>query len=137
MVHLKSIWELSWSPCGVCFGVHFGPSAVHFGVQFESMLRSDSGFGVRSPRDQISKALEPILALLLDPNVGPVLAPCWRRSGVLWRPWAFLDRSKGHLEFNFDQDGKRHDKKRLDFRKKAFKITCFQWFLKVPKIAFG
>ena len=69
MVHLKSIWELIWSPFGVCFGVHFGPSGVHFG----SMLRSDSDFGFRSPRDQISKALGPILALLLD----PMLAPCW------------------------------------------------------------
>ena len=73
MVHLKSIWELIWSPFGVCFGVYFGPSGVHFG----SMLRSDSDFGLRSPRDQISKALGPILALLLD----PMLAPCWLHVG--------------------------------------------------------
>ena len=72
MVHLKSIRELIWGPFGACFGVHFGPSGVHFGVHFEYMLRSDSDFGFRSPRDQISKALGPILALLLD----PMLAPC-------------------------------------------------------------
>ena len=59
------------------FGVHFGPSGVHFGVHFGSMLRSDSDFGLRSPRDQISKALGPILALLLD----PMLAPCWLHVG--------------------------------------------------------
>ena len=73
MVHLKSIWELIGSPFGVCFGVHFGSSGVHFGIHFESMLRSDSDFGFRSPRDQISRPLGPILALLLD----PMLAPCW------------------------------------------------------------
>ena len=77
MVHLKSIWKLIWSPFGVCFGVHFGPSGVHSGVHFESMLRSDSDFGLRSPRDQISKALGPILGLLLD----PMLAPCWLHVG--------------------------------------------------------
>ena len=77
MVHLQSIWELSWNPFGVSFGVHFGSSGVHFGVHFESMLRSDSDFGFRSLRDQISKALGPILALLLD----PMLAPCWLHVG--------------------------------------------------------
>ena len=77
MVHLKSIWESIWGTFRVCFGVHFGPSGVHFGVHFESMLRSDSDFGLRSPRDQISKALGPILALLLD----PMLAPCWLHVG--------------------------------------------------------
>ena len=77
MVHLKSIWELSWSPFGVCFGVHFGLSGVHFGVYVESMFRSDGDFGRRSPRDQISKALGPILALLLD----PMLASCWVHVG--------------------------------------------------------
>ena len=77
MVHLKSIWESIWSPFGVCFGVHFGPSGVHFGVHFGSMLRSDSDFGLRSPRDQISKALGPILAPLLD----SMLAPCWLDVG--------------------------------------------------------
>ena len=65
MVHLKSIWELIGNPFGVCFGVHFGPFGFHFGVKFGSMLRSDSDFGLRSSRDQISKALGPILALLL------------------------------------------------------------------------
>ena len=77
MVHLKSIWELIWSPFGVCFGVHFGPFGVYFGVHFLSMLKSDIDFGLRSPRDQISKALGPILALLLD----PMLAPCWLHFG--------------------------------------------------------
>ena len=88
MVHLKSIWESMNGPSEVdlgvdlgyiqgMFGVHFGPSGVHFGVHFESMLRSDSDFGFRSPRDQISKALGPILALLLD----PMLAPCWLHVG--------------------------------------------------------
>ena len=73
MVHLKSIWESIWGPFGVCFEVHFGPSGVHFG----SMLRSDSDFRFRSPRDQISEALGPILAPLLD----PMLAPCWLHVG--------------------------------------------------------
>ena len=77
MVHVKSIWESIWGTFRVCFGVHFGPSGVHFGVHFESILRSDSDFGLRSPRDQISKALGPILAPLLD----PMLAPCWLHVG--------------------------------------------------------
>ena len=77
MVHLKSIWELIWGPFGVCFGVHFGQSRVNFGVHFQSMLRFGSDFGLRSSRDQISKALGPILALLLD----PMLAPCWLHVG--------------------------------------------------------
>ena len=77
MVHLKSIWESIWDTFRVCFGVHFGPSGVHFGVHFESMLRSDSDFGLRSPWDHISKALGPILALLLD----PMLALCWLHVG--------------------------------------------------------
>ena len=73
MVHLKSIWELIWSPFGVFFGVHCVPSGVHFG----SMLRSDSDFGLRSPRDEICKGLGPILVPLLD----PMLAPCWLHVG--------------------------------------------------------
>ena len=73
MVHLKSIWELMWSPFGVCFGVDFDQFGVHFG----SMLRSDSDLGLRSPLDQISKPLGPILALLLD----HMLAPCWLHVG--------------------------------------------------------
>ena len=77
MVHLKSIWELIWSPFGACFGVHFGPSGVHVGIHFGSMMRSDTDSGLRSPRDQISKALGPILALLLY----PMLAPCWPHVG--------------------------------------------------------
>ena len=88
MVHPKSIWESMNGPSEVglgfdlryikgMFGVHFGPTGVHFGVQFESMLRSDSDFGLRSPRDQMSKALGPILTLLLD----PMLAPCWLHVG--------------------------------------------------------
>ena len=88
MVHLKSIWELMNGPTEVDLGVelesiramfwvHFGPSGVHFGVNFGSMLRSGSDLGLRSPRDQISKALGPILALLLD----PMLAPCWLQVG--------------------------------------------------------
>ena len=129
MVHWKQIWESIWGPFGVCFGIHFGPSGVHLG----SMLRSDSDFGLRSLRDQITKALRPILA----PPLGPMLAPCWRRSGVLRGPWAFLGRSKGRLELTFDQHGKEDEKERLDFRKKKFKHYAFQWFLKVPKIAFG
>ena len=68
-VELESIRGMFW--------VHFGPSGVHFGVHFGSMLRSDSDFGFRSPRDQISKALGPILALLLN----PMLAPCWLHVG--------------------------------------------------------
>ena len=91
MVHLKSIWESMNGPSEVDLGVelesirgmfwvHFGPSGVHFGVHFGSMLRSDSDFGLRSPRDQISKALGPILALLLD----PMLAPCWLHVGGGW-----------------------------------------------------
>ena len=88
MVHLKSIWESMNGPSEVdlevdlesirgVFWVHFGPSGVHFGVHFESMLRSDSGFGLISPWDQISKALGPILAPLLD----PMLVPCWLHVG--------------------------------------------------------
>ena len=87
MVHLKSIWESMNGPSEVdvgvelesirgMFWVYFGPSRVHFG----SMLRSDSDFGLRSPRDQISKALGPILAPLLD----PMLAPCWFHVGGGW-----------------------------------------------------
>ena len=81
MVHLKSIWELIWNPFGVCFGVHFGPSGVHFG----SMLRSDSDFGLRSRRDEICKALGPILAPLLDPrpHVGSMLEAVGRLEGSL------------------------------------------------------
>ena len=37
--------------------------------------------------------------------------------GRLEGSWAFLDRSKGHLELNFNQHGKRNEKERLDFRK--------------------
>ena len=70
------------------FCVHFGPSGVHFGVHFGSMLRCDSDFGLRSPRDQISKALGPILAPLLD----PMLAPCWHLLGVLGHLGGFLER---------------------------------------------
>ena len=125
MAHLKSIWESIWGPVGVCFGVHVGPSGVHFG----SVLRSDSDFRFRSD-----------LGASLGPHVGPMLAPCWRRSGVLRGPWAFLGRSKGHLELNFDQHGKEDEKERLDFREKKnkhSKYCVFQWFLKVPKIDFG
>ena len=50
-------------------------------------------------------------------------------------PWAFLGRPKGHLDFNFDQHGKGDEKERLDFRKNL-EYYVFQWFLKVPKIAF-
>ena len=46
-----------------------------------------------------------------------MLAPCWRRSGVLRGPWAFLGRSEGRLELTFDQHGKEDEKERLDFRK--------------------
>ena len=77
MVHLKSVWESIWGTFRIYFGVHFGPSGIHLGVHFGSMLRSDSDFSLRSPRDQISKALGPILALLLD----PILAPCWLHVG--------------------------------------------------------
>ena len=62
-VELESIRGMFW--------VHFGPFGAHFGVHFGSMLRSDSDLGLRSPRDQISKALGPILALLLDPMLAP------------------------------------------------------------------
>ena len=71
-VELESIRSMFW--------VHFGPSGVHFGVHFGSMLRSDSDFGFRSPRDQISKALGPILAPLLD----PMLVSCWLHVGGGW-----------------------------------------------------
>ena len=71
-VELESIRGMFW--------LHFGPSGVHFGVHFGSMLRSGSDFGLRSPRDQISKALGPILASLLD----PMLAPCWLHVGGGW-----------------------------------------------------
>ena len=85
MVHLKSIWKLICSPFGVCFGVDFGPSGVHFGVHFGSMLRSDSDFGFRSPRNQISKALGPILAPLLD--------PCWPHVGSMLEAVGRLEAS--------------------------------------------
>ena len=80
MVHLESIWESIWGTIRGMIWVHFGPSGVYFGAHFESMLRSDSDFGLRSPRDQISKALGPILAPLLD----PMLAPCWLHVGGGW-----------------------------------------------------
>ena len=91
MVHLKSIRELIWSPFRVCFGVHFGSFGVHFGVHFESMLRSDSDFGFRSPRGQISKALGPIVALLLD----LMLAPCWPHVGSMLEAVGRLEGSLG------------------------------------------
>ena len=82
MVHLKSIWESMNGPSEIdlrvelesirIFWVHFGPSGVNFRVHFGSMLKSDSDFGFRSPRDQISKALGPILAPLLDPMLALV-----------------------------------------------------------------
>ena len=77
MVHLKSIWESIWGPFGVCLGVHVGPSGVQFTIHFGSMLRSDSDFGFRSPRDQISRLLGPILAPLLD----RMLAQLWLHVG--------------------------------------------------------
>ena len=78
MVHLKSIWELSWSPFGVCFGVHFGPSGAHFG----SMLRSDSDFGLRSLRNQISGPGTD-LGASLGPHVGSMLEAVGRLEGSL------------------------------------------------------
>ena len=69
MVHLKSIW----GP----FGYVLGSFGVHFGVHFGSMLKSVSDSGFRLPRDQISRPLGPILALLLDPMLGP----CWLHVG--------------------------------------------------------
>ena len=101
-VELESIRGMFW--------VHFGPSGVHFGVHFGSMLRSDSDFGLRSPRDQISKALGPILALLLD----PMLAPCWLHvgggwasSGVLERFWADLKAIWSSILINMEKETKR------------------------------
>ena len=71
----------------VCFGVHFGPSGVHFGLHFESMLRSDSDFGLRSPRDQISKALGPISK--------PSGTPCWPHVGSMLEAVGRLEGSLG------------------------------------------
>ena len=39
-------------------------------------------------------------------------------------PWAFLGRSKSHLEFILDQPGKEDENERLDFRKKTFEMLC-------------
>ena len=80
-VHEWSIWNRLGSRFGVQSGYDLGYILVHlglhFGVHFESMLRSDSDFGFIPPWDQISKALGPILAPLLD----PMLAPCWLHVG--------------------------------------------------------
>ena len=136
MVHLKSIRELIWGPFGVCFGINFGPSEVHFGVHFGSMLRSDSDSGLRPPRDQISRPLGPILALLLD----PMLAPCrlhvggGRASwGVLGRFWTDLKAIRSSILINMEKETKR----RGWMFEKTFKYCVFQCFLKVSKIAFG
>ena len=84
MVHLKSIWESMNGPSEVDLGVDlesirgmFWRTFWSIWVHFGSMLRSDSDFGLRSPRNQISKALGSILAPLLD----PMLAPCWLHVG--------------------------------------------------------
>ena len=52
-------------------------------------------------------------------------------------PWAFLGRSKRHLELNFDQHGQVDETERLDFQKNTSKHDVLQWFSKVPKIDFG
>ena len=78
MVHLKSIWESIWGTFWSIWGPFWGP--------FESMLKSDSDFGFRSPWDQISRPLGPILALLLDPmlaHVGSMLEAVGRLEGSL------------------------------------------------------
>ena len=126
MVHLKSIWELIWNPFGVCFGVHVGPSGVHFGIHFGSMLSLTAILAqIPSGPDFWTPGTD--LGASLGPHVGPMLAPCWRRSGVLRGPWAFLGRSKGHLEFILDQHGKEDEKERRDFRekKKTLQNTVF------------
>ena len=51
-------------------------------------------------------------------------------------PWAFLGRSKGHLEFIFDQRGKEDEKERLDFQKKTLKILCFSMVFEGPEDSF-
>ena len=89
MVTLRSIWEpirnrsivdlvSIWNR----FGSIWGP----FGVCLGSMLRSGSDSSLRTPRDQISRPLGPILAPLLD----PMLAPCWQLFGVLGHLWRVL-----------------------------------------------
>ena len=70
-VHLGSIWDR--------FGFRLGSIWNMFG----SMLRSGSDSSPRTPRDQISRPIEPILESLLD----HMLAPCFRQSSVLRRPW--------------------------------------------------
>ena len=76
MVHLMPIWEpignrfmVDWSPLGVGLGVGLGVNLIFVG----SILRSDSDSGLRPLRDQISRSLGLILALLFD----PMLVPCW------------------------------------------------------------
>ena len=60
-------------------GDHLGFVWGSYGVRMGSILKSDSDSGLRPPRDQISRPLGPILALLLD----PVLAPCWPHVGTM------------------------------------------------------
>ena len=64
-----------------------------------------------------------------------MLAPCWRRLGVLRGPWAFLGRSKGRLELTFDQHGKEDEKERLDFRK-ILQNTVFSMVFEGPEDSF-
>ena len=102
-----------------------------------SMLRSSNDSCLRTPRDQISRPLGLILAPL-GPHVGPMLAPCWRPSGVLKLPWSFLERSKGYLLPMFDQHGTEDKEKRLHYCKKHSKtIVHFQILVLVTFFAPG
>ena len=90
-----------------------GPILGPFGVCVGSTPRADSdSCPDPSGPDFLTPGTD--LDVSLGPHAGPMLAPYWRPSGVLRRPWAFLDRSAGHLGPNVDQHGKT-DKKRLWF----------------------
>ena len=52
---------------------------------------------------------------------------------IFEREKTFLDRSKGHLELNFDQHGKRDNKKRHNIQTSISNIMFFTSFSKVLK----
>ena len=51
------------------------------------------------------------------------------------RPWAFLDRSKGHLEFNFDQHAKEAKRRGCIFEQ-SLKACCFSMVFEGPEDSF-
>ena len=106
-VELESIRGMFWGTFWSIWGPFWGPFWVHVEICQRFWPQTHPGPDFYTPGTDLGASL--------GPHVGPMMAPCWRRSGVLRRPWAFLDRSKGHMELNFDQHGKGDENGRRDF----------------------